>query len=163
MKRVLNIILGIIIVILLCVFNIYKSVGDSISLDSIHHQISDNLLSGFIYDDNGDYSDIFMSILDMTNLDEDTVIKLMKNDIVDKNLTDIVNSIYDYRLTGDESYKYDGDYVINLVEDNMDQVLFEINYNLSDRDREFVIDYLHDNIDDIMYKIYDMNIGGYTR
>ncbi len=124
MKKFLNVLIGIILVILLCVFNIYKSIGDSISLDSIHHQVSDNLLSGFIYDDNGDYSDIFMSILDMTNLDEDTVIKLMKNDIVDKNLTDIVNSIYDYRLTGDESYKYDGNYVINLVEDNMDQVLF---------------------------------------
>ena len=45
----------------------------------------------------------------------------------------------------------------------MDQVLFDINYNLSSEDREYVINYLHDNVDDIVYKIYDMDIGGYTR
>ena len=163
MKKFLNVFIGLILVLLLCVYNVYKSIGDSISSDSIHQNVNNNLFSGFIYDDNGDYSDIFMSILDMTNIDEDTVIKLMKNNIVDKNLTDVVNSIYDYRLSRDESYKYSGDYIISLVEDNMDQVLFDINYNLSSEDREYVINYLHDNIDDIVYKIYDMDIGGYTR
>ena len=163
MKKFLNVFIGLILVLLLCVYNVYKSIGDSISSDSIHQNVNNNLFNGFIYDDNGDYSDIFMSILDITNLDEDTVIKLMKNDIVDKNLTDVVNSIYDYRLSGDDSYKYRGDYIISLVEDNMDQVLFDINYNLSSEDREYVINYLHDNIDDIVYKIYDMDIGGYTR
>jgi len=163
MRNIFNSFLTILVIGLLCFYNVYKSVCESISLDSVHYQVKNNLLSGFIYDDNGDYSDIFRTILNMTNLDSDVVVRLMENDTVDKYLTDIINSIYDYRLTGDSSYKYSGKYIINLVEDNMDQVLLDIDYHLSSKDRDCVINYLHNNIDDIMFKIYDIDIGVYTR
>ena len=55
MKKFLNVFIGLILVLLLCVYNVYKSIGDSISSDSIHQNVNNNLFNGFIYDDNGDY------------------------------------------------------------------------------------------------------------
>ena len=66
----------------------------------------------------------------------------MENETANDILTDIVNSIYDYNLTGDESVKYTGEDIIRIVEDNMDQVLSEINYTISAQDRQEVIDYV---------------------
>ena len=54
-----------------------------------------NLLTGFIYDESGNKTEIFNTILRLTPLDEETVIKLMENETANDILTDIVNSIYD--------------------------------------------------------------------
>jgi len=162
-KNIFISIVSIILIIMISFNHVYMAIARSIDSNSIKMNISNNLLSGFIYDDDGNRTEIFRTILELTTLDEDTVIRLMENDTVDRYLTDIVNSIYDYNLTGDSSYKYDGDYIINLVDDNIDQVCVEISYNLSNSDRSGVMNYLYNNIDYVIDTIYSTDIGGYTR
>ena len=73
----------------------YVSLSNSITDNQIKESIKSNLLTGLIYDDNGNKTEIFYTILNLTNLDEETVIKLMNNKKADKIITDIVDSIYD--------------------------------------------------------------------
>ena len=154
-------IIGVLLAILLVLNSVYLSVAYSISDNAVKTQIKDNLLSGFIYDENGNKTDIFYTLLKLTTLDEDTILKLMENDTVNSLLTDLVDSIYDYNLTGDDSYKYDGDKIIRIVEENMDNVLREINYEISDKDRDEVLKYVRTHTDYIIDTIYKTDIGDY--
>ena len=54
-------------------------------------------------------------------------------------------------------------YIIDLVNDNIDQVCIEIDYDLSSKDRRDVMNYLYDNTDYVIDTIYSTDIGGYTR
>ena len=78
-------------------------------------------------------------------------------------ITDVVDSIYDYNLTGDDSYKYSSERIISIVEDNMDKVLSEIDYYISSNDREEVIRYTRNNTDYILDVIYSTDIGDYRK
>ena len=141
----------------------YLSLSSAITTTRIKETIKENLLEGFIYNDNGTKTEIFNTILRLTTLDEETVIKLMENETADNIITDVVNSIYDYNLTGDARYKYTKTKIISLVEDNIDKVLAEINYNISVEDRKAALDYTYNNTDYILKVIYDTNIGDYQR
>ena len=141
----------------------YLSLSSAITTTRIKETIKENLLEGFIYNDNGTKTEIFNTILRLTTLDEETVIKLMENETADNIITDVVNSIYDYNLTGDARYKYTKTKIISLVEDNIDKVLAEINYNISEKDRKAALDYTYGNTDYILKVIYDTNIGDYQR
>ena len=141
----------------------YVSLSSAITTTRIKETIKENLLEGFIYNDNGTKTEIFNTILRLTTLDEETVIKLMENETADNIITDVVNSIYDYNLTGDARYKYTKTKIISLVEDNIDKVLAEINYNISVEDRKAALDYTYGNTDYILKVIYDTNIGDYQR
>ena len=87
----------------------------------------------------------------------------MKNDTANKIITDIVNSIYDYKLTNDENVKYKEKDIINIVNNNIDKVLSEINYNISKKEREEVIEYTKNNAKNIINTIYSTNIGDDTK
>jgi hypothetical protein len=164
MRRFIVGILSVILIIFISVNNLYMAIGDGISVESIHSSTSSiNLFSGLIYDDNGNKTDIFRAILELTTLDEDTVIRLMENERANEILTDVVNSIYDYNLTGDVSYKYSGEKIRELIYDNMDQILSEIDYHISSNDRQEVLDYVDSHIDYIVDTIYGIDIGGYVR
>lgn len=155
--------ISIILTIVLITTNLYISVTKSIAPEQIRTNIENNLLTGFIYDDNGDKTEIFKTILKLTQLDEETVINLMNNPTADEIITDIVNSIYDYNLTNDENYKYTKDQIINIVIDNIDQVMDEINYPLTTLQRNNAIEYTKNNTDYILNTIYATNIGDYTK
>lgn len=141
----------------------YTSLANSITENKIKESIKENLLTGLIYDDNGNKTEIFNTILRLTTLNEETVIKLMENPTADEIITDIVNSIYDYNLTGDPSYKYTSQEIINIVEENIDQVLKEINYYITPEERQEVIDYTNNNTNYILNTIYSTDIGDYTK
>ena len=85
----------------------------------------------------------------------------MNNETANGILTDIVNSIYDYHLTGDEQYKYTGKQIIDIVENNMDKVLSEIDYSISEEDRKSVMNYTKNHTDEIIDTIYKTDIGDY--
>jgi len=161
-KTTLNIV-GTFLIIIMIGTNIYTSIANSIQTESIKTSIQSNLLTGFIFDDNGNKTKIFQTILELTTLDEETVIKLMENETADEIITDIVNSIYDYNLTGDETVKYKKEDIIRIVEENMDKILREINYSISARDRQEVINYTHNNTQYIIDTIYSTDIGDYTK
>lgn len=163
MKKNLTSALAIILTVCIVFANIYISITKSISPESIKTNINNNLLAGFIYDDNGNKTEIFKTILKLTNLDEETVVKLMENPTADEIITDVVNSIYDYNLTGDASYKYSKEKVISTVEDNIDKVMSEIEYNLTEQDRSDAIEYTKTHTDYIIDTIYATDIGDYTR
>lgn len=163
MKKVLISLLSIILTTAIIIEITYTSLADSITENKIKESIKENLLTGFIYDDNGNKTEIFNTILRLTKLDEETVIKIMENEIADNIITDIVNSIYDYNLTGDESYKYTNTQIINLVEENIDKVLSEIDYPITAEERQEVIDYTKNNTDYIIDTIYKTDIGDYTK
>jgi len=164
MRKVIVQIVSVALVVVISVNNLYMAIAKGISVESVRSYISSgDFFSEFIYDDEGNKTDIFRTILELTTLDEETVVKLMENDTVDKHLTDIVNSIYDYNLTGDSSYKYTGDRIYNIVEDNIDAVMIEIDYNLSSSDRREVFKYMDNNMDYIINTIYSTDIGGYVK
>lgn len=143
--------------------NIYMSISNSISSNLIKNNISNNFMSGIIYDDNGNKSEIFNTIVRLSGLDEDTVLRLMENETAKKYITDVVNSIYDYNLTGDDSYKYTKDEIYDIVDKNIDKVMSEIDYPFSESDKREVIKYMDNNMDYIINTIYSTDIGGYTR
>ena len=147
---------------MLTFFHLYMAIANSIDVTSIKQSIHKNHLSGFIYDEEGNKTDIFMTILQLTTLDEDTVIKLMENETADKYITDIVNSIYDYNLTGDVSYKYTGDRIYEIVDENVDTVMSEIDYSFSSKDRQDVMNYMNTHMDYIIDTIYSTDIEVYT-
>lgn len=163
MKNILNKLLSIILVIIIIGHVTYTSISESITEKSIRENIKNNLLTGLIYDDKGNKTEIFNTIVRLTTLDEETVIKLMENQTADNIITDIVNSIYDYNLTGDESVKYTREKIISTVENNIDQVLNEIDYNITIKEREEVIDYTKNNTDYILDTIYKTDIGDYKK
>ena len=163
MRKTLTILFSIILTLAITTEIIYASISGSITEKQIKESIKNNLLTGFIYDDNGNKTEIFNTILRLTELDEETVIKLMENETADNIITDIVNSIYDYNLTGDESVKYTKEKIISIVEDNIDKVLSEINYNITTQEREDAISYTKTHTDYIVETIYKTDIGEYTK
>lgn len=163
MKKFLTIFFSVLLVLLTVFLNVYTSIAKSIKPEIISSNIDEKLFNNFIYDDNGNKTDIFKTILKLTTLDEETVIKLIKHQTVDDILTDIVNSIYDYNLTNDESYKFSKEKIISIVEDNIDKVMNDINYNLTKKDREYTINYTYENTDYIINTIYNTDIGDYEK
>lgn len=163
MKKIFICILSIVLTITIITTTIYTSIANSLKEETVKSSIRENLLTGFIYDDNGNKTEIFKTILELTTLDEETVIKLIENEKANEILTDIVNSIYDYNLTGEESYKYTPEQIIDIVESNMDQILTEINYNISQQDRKEVINYTKTNTNYIIDTIYSTDIGDYIK
>ena len=163
MKKTTISILNFILIVSVIIQITYISLADSITETKIKESIKENLLTGFIYDDNGNKTEIFNTILRLTKLDEETVIKFMENETADEIITDIVNSIYDYNLTGDASYKYTSSKIIQLVEENMDKILSEINYYITEEERTEVLDYTYNNTDYIIDTIYSTDIGDYTK
>ena len=163
MKKILTSILSILLVASVIIQVTYASLADSITESKIKESIKSNLLVGFIYDDNGNKTEIFNTILRLTTLKEETVIKLMENEKADEIITDVLDSPYDYNLTGDQTYQYTEAEIIQLVEDNMDQILKEINYHITERERREVLSYTKNNTKYIIDTIYSTNIGGYTK
>lgn len=163
MKKIITALLSIALTIAIIFTITYTSISSSITETKIKESIKNNLLTGLIYDDNGNKTEIFNTIVRLTTLDEETVIRLMENETADEIITDIVDSIYDYNLTGDESVKYTGDEIIEIVEDNIDQVLSEIDYPITAKEREETINYTKTHIDYILETIYSTDIGDYTK
>lgn len=163
MKKIITTTLSILLAFTIILEITYTSLSISITENKIKESIKNNLLTGLIYDDNGNKTEIFNTIVRLTTLDEDTVIRLMENETADGIITDIVDSIYDYNLTGDESVKYTGDEIISIVEDNIDKVLSEINYPITKEEREETITYTKTHTDYILETIYSTDIGDYTK
>lgn len=163
MKKIINISLRTLLCLTMIVTIIYGSLANSLSQSKIKENIKTNLLTGFIYDDSGNKTEIFNTILRLTGLDEDLIIRFMENETANNILTDIVNSIYDYNLTGDPSYRYKETEIINLVEDNIDKITLEINYPLTTKERQEIIEYTKNNTAYIIDTIYATDIGGYQK
>ena len=163
MKRVLTILLCMILTIVVILEISYTSIATSITKQEIKESIKKNLLTGLIYDDNGNKTEIFNTILKLTDLDEETVTKIMENETASNIITDIVNSIYDYNLTNDENVKYTEKQIIDIVNNNIDTVLKEIDYHITEKEREEVLEYTRTNTKDILNTIYQTNIGDYSK
>ena len=91
----LGFILGVLVIGECCFVAIANSISDNVVRESIKSQ----LLTGFIYEDDGRKTEIFNTIVRLTKLDEETVIKLMENDTANDIITDVIDSIYDYNLS----------------------------------------------------------------
>lgn len=163
MNKKVTYIISILMILLVIFTNIYISIYKSISPNIIKSSISNNLLKGFIYDNNGKKTDIFNTILKLTELDEKTVIEILENERADEIITDIVNSIYDYNLTGDSRYKYTKEKIITTLENNIDIILDNIDTYISKSDREYAIRYTKENTQYILDTIYSTDIGDYTK
>ena len=146
-------------IILLITTIIYTSISNSITTKSLKTTSKNLVQTGLIYNDDNTYTDIFNTILKLTPLTEQQVLDMMNLDYIEEILTDIVNSIYDYNLTGDETLKYTKEEIIKLVEDNIVKVTTDINYPLSNQDKIEAINYTKENTDYIIDNIYQTNIG----
>lgn len=159
MKNIKNTLLTSIFIILLSTTIIYTSISNSLTKSSLKSASRTLVKTGLIYNDDNTYTDIFNTILKLTPLTEQQAIDMVNLDYVEEILTDIVDSIYEYNLTGDETVKYKNEEIIKLVEDYIVQVTTDINYPLSETDRLEAIKYTHENIDYIMDTIYATDIG----
>lgn len=159
MSKFKNNLLTTICIILLITTIIYTSISNSITTKSLKTTSKNLVQTGLIYNDDNTYTDIFNTILKLTPLTEQQVLDMMNLDYIEEILTDIVNSIYDYNLTGDETLKYTKEEIIKLVEDNIVKVTTDINYPLSNQDKIEVINYTKENTDYIIDTIYQTNIG----
>lgn len=159
MRKLLYILLTFIVIVEIS----YSAIANSITEKEIKTSIKENLLTGLIYDKNGNKTEIFNTILELTELDEETVKKIMDNETANNIITDIVNSVYDYNLTGDENVKYTESKIIDIVENNMDKILEEIQYPITNNEREEALNYTKSHADYIVEKIYSTNIGDYTK
>ena len=146
-------------IILLITTIIYTSISNSITPKSLKTTSKNLVQTGLIYNDDNTYTDIFNTILKLTPLTEQQTLDMMNLDYIEEILTDIVNSIYDYNLTGDETLKYTKEEIIKLVEDNIVKVTTDINYPLSNQDKIEAINYTKENTDYIIDTIYQTNIG----
>ena len=163
MKKIITFLLCLLLSITIILEISYTSIAKSISRKEIKENIKANLLTGLMYDEKGNKTEIFNTILRLTDLDEETVKKLMDNETANNIITDIVNSIYDYNLTGDETLKYSKNKIISIVENNIDKVLREINYSITPKERQEVIDYTKNHTDYIIDTIYKTDIGDYVK
>lgn len=155
--------LEILFIISLIITIIYSSISNSLTKESIK-SISNNLVkSGLVYNDDKSYTEIFKTILKLTTLPEEDVLKMIELDYVEEELTNIVDSIYEYNITQDESVKYTNEKIINLVIDNIDRITNDINYTLNSKDRKEAIDYTINNIDYISNTIYNTDIGDWKK
>ena len=159
MSKFKNNLLTTICIILLITTIIYTSISNSITTKSLKTTSKNLVQTGLIYNDDNTYTDIFNTILKLTPLTEQQALDMMNLDYVEKILTDIVNSIYDYNLTGDETVKYTKEEIIKLVENNIVKVTTDINYPLSNQDKIEAINYTKENTDYIIDTIYQTNIG----
>lgn len=163
MRKIITFLLCLLLSITIILEISYTSIAKSISRQEIKENIKANLLTGLMYDEKGNKTEIFNTILRLTDLDEETVKKLMDNETANNIITDIVNSIYDYNLTGDETVKYSKNKIISIVENNIDKVLREINYSITPKERQEVIDYTKNHTDYIIDTIYKTDIGDYVK
>lgn len=163
MRKIITFLLCLLLSITIILEISYTSIAKSISRQEIKENIKANLLTGLMYDEKGNKTEIFNTILRLTDLDEETVKKLMDNETANNIITDIVNSIYDYNLTGDETLKYSKNKIISIVENNIDKVLREINYSITPKERQEVIDYTKNHTDYIIDTIYKTDIGDYVK
>ena len=163
MKKLITTFLTLILGILVITEILYSSVTYSIKEATIKENIKKALLTGLIYDNNGDKSEIFKTIMRLTKLDEETTMRLIENETANKYITDIVNSIYDYNLTKDIKYKYKPQEITEIVENNIDKVLDEIDYTINEYDKKEIIDYTKNNGEYIINTIYSTNIGDYVK
>lgn len=159
MSKFKNNLLTTICIILLITTIIYTSISNSITTKSLKTTSKNLVQTGLIYNDDNTYTDIFNTILKLTPLTEQQALDMMNLDYVEEILTDIVNSIYDYNLTGDETVKYTKEEIIKLIEDNIVKVTTDINYPLSNQDKIEAINYTKENTDYIIDTIYQTNIG----
>ena len=140
----------------------YTSISSSITNESLK-EISNNIVKkGIIYNDDNTYTEIFKTIVKLTNLNEEDIKRALNLDYVNEIVTDIVNSIYEYNITGNSEVKYTKERIINIVKENLNKVAKDINYNLTEKEEKDIIKYNKDNINYIIDTIYNTNIGSWS-
>ena len=157
-NKILLILLSISIIITIT----YTSISSSITNESLK-EISNNIVKkGIIYNDDNTCTEIFKTIVKLTNLNEEDIKRALNLDYVNEIVTDIVNSIYEYNITGNSEVKYTKERIINIVKENLNKVAKDINYNLTEKEEKDIIKYTKDNINYIIDTIYNTNIGSWS-
>ena len=140
----------------------YTSISSSITNESLK-EISNNIVKkGIIYNDDNTYTEIFKTIVKLTNLNEEDIKRALNLDYINEIVTDIVNSIYEYNITGNSEVKYTKERIINIVKENLNKIAKDINYNLTEKEEKDIIKYTKDNINYIIDTIYNTNIGSWS-
>ena len=89
-NKILLILLSISIIITIT----YTSISSSITNESLK-EISNNIVKkGIIYNNDNTYTEIFKTIVKLTNLNEEDIKRALNLDYVNEIVIDIVNSIY---------------------------------------------------------------------
>lgn len=161
MNKLKNNIITTIFIVLLTTTILYTSISSSITTTSLKTASKNLVKSGLIYNDDKSYTDIFNTILKLTPLTEQQTLDMMNLDYVEEILTDIIDSIYEYNLTGNPSVKYTKEQIIKLTEDYIVRITTDINYPLSENDKIKAINYTKENTDYIINTIYQTNIGNW--
>ena len=138
MRKFLVVIISIITVIVLSSTILYISITNSLSEKSINNNVKENLVKDFMYDDNGNNSELFNEIIDNSDIDKDT-----------------------YNLTGNEDYKLSEEVIVSMIEDNIDELASINNQEITEEEKEEILKYVRENSKELVDSLYGLNIGDY--
>lgn len=160
MKKIITIFISIITVLLISITSIYLAITKSLSEESINNNIKNNMFSSDT-SENGDNSNLFKNIIEENIDKENPLSKIAESPTATDILSDVVESVYNYNLSGDDNYKYTEEEIVTIVENNIDEISKELDYELSDQEKEEILEYVKDNAKSLIDVIYDINIGEY--
>lgn len=140
---------------------LYISITNSLSEKSINNNVKDNFVENIMYDDNGNNSELLDEIINNSGIDKDTLNKIMENDNIRGTINEIVGSIYNYNLTGNDDYKLSEDAIVNMIESNIDEIANISGEEINEEEREEILKYVRENSKDLVDSIYSINTGDY--
>ena len=161
MRKFLVVVISIITVLVLSSTILYISITNSLSEKSINNNVKENLVKDFMYDDNGNNSELFNEIIDNSDIDRDTLNKIMENENINESISEIVSSVYNYNLTGNEDYKLSEEVIVSMIEDNIDELAGINNQEITEEEKEEILKYVKDNSKELVDSLYGLNIGDY--
>ena len=69
----------------------------------------------------------------------------MENENINESISEIVSSVYNYNLTGNEDYKLSEEVIVSMIEDNIDELASINNQDITEEEKEEILKYVREN------------------
>ena len=153
MKKFFNIILVILLIIIefsTILLVVSKHTITKENINKIFNSTTESLLN----DDNVK-NNIIDTLSKETSIDKTFIKNTLESKTAKKVLSEITNSVIEYNLGNKE--KLSKDEINNLIDNNIDDVIEETNYNISDSEKEKLVNDIKKNSDKILERLYGDN------
>ena len=153
MKKFFNVILVILLIIIEFSTILLVVSKHTITKENIN-KIFNSTTESFLNDDNVK-NNIIDTLSKETSIDKTFIKNTLESKTAKKVLSEITNSVIEYNLGNKE--KLSKDEINNLIDNNIDDVIEETNYNISDSEKEKLVNDIKKNSDKILERLYGDN------
>ena len=150
MKKIINIILIILLAIIELTTITYLTLKITVSRDNINKIIK--ATTNNITNNKEIVDDLANKINKETNIDKRVIESTLNSKTAQDVLSDITSNVIDYKLG--KSDKMTKEELNELAENNIDKVISESGYNISDREKENILNNIKNNGNYIIESIY---------